>query len=271
MATLLAVSAHQCACRAPNQKRFGKAGKISVIIPIWRDGDGLIPLVQRLISFPEIREVIISAAEPSVNLRKRIEMLGAIFVQNAKPNRGLQLNKGAQIATADWLLFHHADAELRPEHIQALAELEQMDVIGGAFHRQFDERHPHLCFLEKFERWHSRAFGTLYGDQSIFVRRKHFARIGGFAAIPLMEDVDLSRKLRRSGKIKLLDPPVRSCARMQIAQGAWRVTLRNLLFLILFRCGVPAARLHTWYYSGERHSKHGSLIRLSPPVAKELR
>jgi hypothetical protein len=88
MATLLAVSAHQCACRAPNQKRFGKAGKISVIIPIWRDGDGLIPLVQRLISFPEIREVIISAAEPSVNLRKRIEMLGAIFVQNAKPNRG---------------------------------------------------------------------------------------------------------------------------------------------------------------------------------------
>jgi hypothetical protein len=69
-----------------------------------------------------------------------------------------------------------------------------------------------------------------------------------------MEDVDLSRRLRASGKIKLLDPPIRSCARTQIAQGAWKVTLRNMLFLILFRFGVPVERLYAWYYAFRRES-----------------
>ena len=177
-------------------------------------------------------------------------MLGAIFVENSKPNRGLQLNQGAQIATADWLLFHHVDTELTSSHVAALGSLDSGDAVGGAFYRRFDERHPRLRFLEKFERWHCRVFGTIYGDQSIFVRRGDFLRMGGFAPLALMEDVEFSGRLRRWGKIKLLDPPVRSCAQIQIAQGPWKVTLRNCLFLILFRCGVSPKRLHGWYYSG---------------------
>jgi GT2 family glycosyltransferase len=221
-----------------------------VIIPVWRDGVGVMPLVQRLRSFPEVREIIISAAEPSVNLRKGVEMLGAIFVENSKPNRGLQLNQGAQIATADWLLFHHVDTELTPDHVATLVALDWDDAMGGAFYRRFDERHPRLRFLEKFERWHCRVFGTIYGDQSIFVRREDFLRMGGFAPLALMEDVEFSARLRRRGKIKLLDPPVRRCSQMQISQGPWKITLRNWLFLILFRCGVSPKRMHAWYYSG---------------------
>jgi len=230
-------------------------GHISVIIPIWRDGDELVPLVQRLITFPEVREVIVSAAEPAAGLRDRIEMFGAIFVESSKPNRGLQLNQGAQVASGDWLLFQHADTELTPAHVAALAKVDALDTVGGAFYRKFDERHPRLRFLERAERWHSRKFGSLYGDQSIFVQRRHFLRLGGFAPFPLMEDVEFSARLRRSGKIKLLDPPVRSCARMQIVQGAWKVSLRNLLFLILFRCGVPVEGLHSWYYSADRQPR----------------
>jgi hypothetical protein len=60
-------------------RRFSCASRVSVIIPVWRDGVGVMPLVQRLRSFPEVREIIISAAEPSLNLRKRVEMLGAIL------------------------------------------------------------------------------------------------------------------------------------------------------------------------------------------------
>jgi hypothetical protein len=95
--------------------------------------------VQRLISFPEIREAIISTAEPSVNLRKRIEMLGAIFVQHAKPNRGLQLNQGAQSRHGRLVTVSPRRHRTSSEHIRALAELEQMYVIGGAFHRHFDD------------------------------------------------------------------------------------------------------------------------------------
>ena len=109
--------------------------------------------------------------------------------------------------------------------------------------------------LENFERAHCRAFGTIYGDQSLFVRRDHFVRLGGFATVPLMEDVEFSRRLRRSGKVVLLDPPMRTSPRKQIEQGAWRVTLRNLLFLILFRLGVSAERLHRRYYALPRASR----------------
>jgi len=187
---------------------------ISVIIPVWRNGDGLLPLVRDLKSWPHVREVIVSVAEPAPHLRPELEKAGATFLNNTGPNRG----------------------------------------------------HPRLRFLEPLERWHSRAFGTIYGDQSIFVRREHFLKIGGFAELPLMEDVDLSRRLRSSGKIKLLDPPIRSCARRQIAQGPWKVTLRNLLFLILFRCGVPVRLLHSWYY-GFRRESGGTrdLFPVSPP------
>jgi hypothetical protein len=150
------------------------AKNISVIIPIWRDGRDVIRLVRRLKSCPEVREVIISAAEPLTTLRERVEGAGAMFVGSPAPNRGLQLQPGAQIATADWLLFHHADTELTCAHIAALAALDSADIVGGAFYRSFDERHPRLRCLEKFERWHSRAFGTLYGDQSVFARHDHF-------------------------------------------------------------------------------------------------
>jgi hypothetical protein len=165
------------------------------------------------------------------------------------------LNQGAQIATADWLLFHHVDTELTPDHVATLVALDWDDAVGGAFYRGFDERHPRLRFLEKFERWHCRVFGTIYGDQSIFVRREDFLRMGGFAPLALMEDVEFSARLRRWVKIKLLDPPVRSCAQMQIARGPWKVTLRNFLFLILFRCGVSPKRLHAWYYTGESSTR----------------
>lgn len=161
------------------------------------------------------------------------------------------MNLGARSATSETLLFHHVDSELTAAHIDVIARtLADSAIIGGAFYRKFDQRHPALCWLEPVERVHSRSFGTIYGDQSVFVRREIFWQLGGFAPIPLMEDVEFSKRLRRAGKIALLDPPMRSSPHRQIAQGAWRVTLRNLLFLIAFRSGVSPERLHRWYYGG---------------------
>ena len=221
---------------------------ISVIIPVWRDDEALLPLVSQLTASPYVRQVIVSAAQPAPGLFASLRSLGAVSLESVEPNRGRQLNRGAQIASGDWLLFHHADSCLRNEHLAALADLDLSAAIGGAFYRRFDERHPGLRWLERFERWHARAFGTLYGDQSIFVQRAHFMSLGGFAPISLMEDVEFSARLRRSGNVALLDPPMQSSPRQQIEQGAWKITLRNLVFLVLFRCGISGDRLHAWYY-----------------------
>ena len=97
-------------------------------------------------------------------------------------------------------------------------------------------------------RYLSEHGGTLYGDQSIFVRREVFLRMQGFAQIPLMEDVEFSKRLRAAGKLAILDPPVSTSARRHAKKGAWRTTIQNGLFILLYKFGVSPVTLHRWYY-----------------------
>jgi GT2 family glycosyltransferase len=108
-------------------------------------------------------------------------------------------------------------------------------------------------WLESVARFLTRHGGTLYGDQSIFVRRDVFMDLGGFAKIPLMEDVEFSRRLRAAGKVTVLDPPVRSSARRHRRKGAWRTSIQNGLFIVLYHLGVSPHRLHRWYYSAAKN------------------
>ncbi len=222
---------------------------IAVIIPCWCDAADASQSTDAWQNHDAVREIILSGVtghtSPSPNDSEKWK-----WCESPTPSRGVQLNCGARAATADILLFHHADSKLTPAHLHAIVRaLRDPDIIGGAFYRKFDERHPFLrILLEDFERWHTRAFGTLYGDQSVFVRREVFERIGGYAPIPLMEDVEFSKRLRRAGRIVALDPPMESSPRQQLETGAWRVTFRNLFFLIAFRFGISPARLHEWYY-----------------------
>lgn len=223
---------------------------ISFIIPAWRDSENLSSLLPKLTALPGPVEIIV--VEVSLEGRapsRPYETNGIRFASVSNPNRGEQMNHGASIATGDVLVFHHADTEFTPEHLQAIETvMRDPSVAGGAFHRKFDERHPHLMWLEKFARWRAGRGATLYGDQSIFVRRAVFQKLGGFAPIPLMEDVEFSPRLRREGKVVLLDPPLRSSARHHERQGAWKRTIQNGALLLLYKVGVPPRRLHRWYY-----------------------
>jgi hypothetical protein len=151
------------------------------------------------------------------------------------------------------VIFNHADTDLTAEHVGAVQNaLRDPNVIGGAFHRKFDARHPRLRFLEHAGRYLSEHGGTLYGDQSIFVRREVFLRMQGFAQIPLMEDVEFSKRLRAAGKVAVLDPPLSTSARRHARRGAWRTTIQNGLFILLYKLGVSPVTLHRWYYGGAR-------------------
>ncbi len=172
------------------------------------------------------------------------------FLRCDVPSRGRQMNHGAALASGDVLIFLHADAELERAHLEAIAgAMVNRHFVGGAFYRRFDERHPHLHPLEHVGRFLTRHGGTLFGDQTVFVRREIFARLGGFAEIPLMEDVEFSRRLRAAGPVVILDPPIRTSARHHLEHGAWRTTIRNGAFLLLFKLGVSAETLHANYYA----------------------
>ena len=236
--------------RASSPDADSRAGNgISVVIPVWRENGTLFDFLRTFSTWPEVREVIVVVAEETPEFRGAAEAAGALSIPAGQPNRGRQMNLGARHAGGEWLLFQHADTELTRAHVQALAALRsRAEIVGGAFHRKFDERHPHCRWIEPIERWRNQHFGSLFGDQSIFVKRAHFQKLGGFADIPLMEDIEFSKRLRRSGPIVLLDPPIATSTRKHQAQGAWRTTLTNATLILFYKLGVPPERLHAWYY-----------------------
>lgn len=231
---------------------MGSGPWLSVIIPCWNDAEALarILAVFQALPQPEERELIVADASEGPACAALAESLGARVVRCARPNRGGQMNAGAAAAGGEILLFQHADTEFSAAHWESLrATRTDAALLGGAFHRKFDERHPHLRWLERFHRTLSARFGaTIYGDQSFFVRRAHFEALGHFRDFPLMEDMEFSKRLRRAGGVRLLDPPIATSARRALRQGAWKTSIQNGAFILLYKCGVSPVTLHRWYY-----------------------
>ncbi len=224
---------------------------VSIIIPSWRDGANVATALDELGRIDGLHEIVIVDASDDRELESVAAAHRANLLRCAEPSRGGQMNLGAAAASGDVLVFQHADTQFRLEHFRALrAALANPALIGGAFYRQFDGRHPRLRKLEVVARFLSRNGGTLFGDQTVFVRREIFQRMGGFAEIPLMEDVEFSRRLRAAGPVVVLDPPARTSPRHHTTRGPWRTTIQNGLFLLLFKAGVSPVRLHRWYYRG---------------------
>ena len=193
--------------------------------------------------------MIVADASRDAKTEELVLRSGAIYLRAREPNRGAQFNLGAARSTGDALLFHHADSLLTAAHLDAIRRsLRDPAVIGGAFYRKFDDRHPRLLWLQAVARFLTRHGGSFFGDQSVFVRRETFAALGGFAPIPLMEDVEFTRRLRRAGQVVVLDPPVATSTRRHVDRGAWRTSIQNGLFILFYKCGVSPRRLHRWYY-----------------------
>lgn len=232
------------------------APTISLIIPCWNDAAPLHRLLPPLANLPDL-EILLADASTTPGPADFARQLGAKVISCPQPHRGRQLNAGAAAATGDVLLFQHADVELTAVHLDSLRRsmADHPRAVGGAFHRFFDPSHTwRRRFLTPLVRWRNQHGGTLWGDQSVFVRRDHFNKLGGFAGIPLMEDVEFSKRLRRSGRVLLLDPPVLASARRHRRKGALRVSLLNLAFIALYKLGVSPHTLHRWYYGKKAQS-----------------
>jgi rSAM/selenodomain-associated transferase 2 len=238
--------------------------RLSVIVPSWNERDNLARLVPALVRLGEFHEIIVVDALPEPTTAQLVRTAGGLYLHAGIPNRGIQMNLGADHATGDVLVFHHADSLLGAAHLAALRRaLRQPKVVGGAFYRRFDRRHPDLLWFEPVARFFIRH-GSLFGDQSIFVRREIFRALGGFAPIALMEDLEFSRRLRRHGRVAVLDPPVESSGRRHFEKGAWRTSLENGLLIVLYQCGLSPARLHRWYYRDRLPLPNNSKLLLQP-------
>ena len=166
--------------------------------------------------------------------------------------RARQMNAGARATRGDVLLFLHADTLLPDGALGAVeAALVDPGVAAGRFDVSFDN--PRLVFrmIAWFMNERSRWTGISTGDQALFVRRAVFESLGGYAEMPLMEDVELCRRLKRRGRLAALPLRVRTSARKWERDGAIRTILLMWALRFLYMAGVSPERLHRWYYRRE--------------------
>ena len=166
--------------------------------------------------------------------------------------RSHQMNAGARAARGDVLLFLHADTYL-PDGALAAVEAATSDpgVVAGRFDVRFDNPGRVFRMIAWFMNQRSRWSGISTGDQAIFVCREPFNALGGYPDIPLMEDVELCRRLRGRGQVAALRLKVTTSARKWEREGVVRTILLMWALRFLYMVGVPPARLHRWYYRRE--------------------
>jgi len=170
-------------------------------------------------------------------------------VVQCRQGRGLQINAGALQASGDILLFLHADTRLPEGAMSALLDgLARSGKSWGRFDVRLSGRHTMLRVVERMMNWRSRLTGIATGDQAMFVRREVFQAAGGFPEIPLMEDILLSRTLKRiSGAPLCLSTPIVTSSRRWEENGILRTILLMWKLRLAFFLGVSPERLARQY------------------------
>jgi rSAM/selenodomain-associated transferase 2 len=169
-------------------------------------------------------------------------------VVTAPRGRALQLNAGAHEASGEVLLFLHADTKLPPRFPQLLTRaLTDPQIVGGRFDVRLDAEGWPFRMIETMMNLRSRWTKISTGDQAIFVRRQVFHEIGGYPNLALMEDIEFSRKLKRTGKIACLHERVTTSARRWQQDGVFRTIVRMWILRFFHFWGVPPERLREFY------------------------
>lgn len=224
----------------------------SVIIPVFCESVLINVTIEHVfaIAAGAAVEIIVVDGEPSGETIREIRD-SAVRTAIADKGRGNQLNRGASLAKGEILLFLHADARLPADAFARIAvAMGNRKIIGGAFKLSIDSRRLIYRVIEKGVRYRSRYLGLPYGDQGIFIRRHDFQELGGFRNVPIMEDVDLVRRIRKQKRhILILDDPIVVSARRWEKEGIIYCTLRNWCLLLLFSLGIPPEKLVKFYPS----------------------
>jgi len=220
---------------------------LSIIIPTLNERHNIAILLKKLRTDAKGVEVIVSDADSTDGTLELAKKHGAITV-SSRPGRGAQLNRGASLARGETLLFLHADTSISEAGISAILRcMESGRYRGGAFRLALDRTGILLRCVVYITNLRSRFLHIVYGDQGIFVDREHFKRLNGFEEIPLMEDYDFFRRLKKSGKTLLIKEGLHTSSRRWEQEGVLFTTLRNWTLLTLYLAGVPPRRLRKWY------------------------
>lgn len=269
--------------RAPSTEDGRTAGKpagtervdepfVSVIIPLLDD----VPMLQGQLAAIEAQR---ASAEPGPSceilvvdggtadqdgMRRARGRFDGVTWLASPPGRGRQMNEGARRARGRWLIFLHADTRLAVGWMNELCRVDaDAGIVGGSFRFRLDSNAWWARWMERAVAMRVRLFGLAYGDQALFVRRAVFEAMHGYREIPLMEDVELVRRLARKGRLMQSPLDAVTSARRFERDGWLRRSSLNLVLVLLFLAGASPAWLAGIY---ERTPTRPARV---PPDAQE--
>ena len=244
---------------------------VSIVIPVLHDAPELVSLLDSLarhvppgdaVDDCDYEVVVANGDETDSSITSLREKYAAVRWITSRPERARQMNAGARVAVGEWLLFLHADTCPEPGWIDEMRRVgRDPHVSGGAMRFVLRSQATRARLLEHGVAWRVRWLGLPYGDQGLFVRRSVFEQLGGYRLLPLMEDVDLVRRVRTTGRMVSLEVPIVVSARRWEREGWLRRTGLNMLLLGLYSAGVSPQRLARVYYGASA----------GPPVSRPTR
>jgi len=220
---------------------------ISIIIPTLNEEKTIANCLISIRDQPESHEIVVVDGGSTDNTAAIVRGFSEVkLLRMIEKGRWRQMNRGAMAAEGQILLFLHADTQLPEGGLGKIkAQMAQTRVVAGSFSLSFDHASPLLRLFARFSRINLSLF--TYGDQGLFVTRRTFQYIGGFAEIPLMEDVEIQKRLRRLGRFVKVDQSVVTSSRRFLSSGIVRQQLLNTGLVLLYHAGVSPYRLKRYY------------------------
>lgn len=226
------------------------APSCSIILPVLQETSLINSVIGHLRSLEnnEDAEIIVVDGDPKGATLTAITHDNVTKLRSPR-GRGKQMNAGARKAKGGILLFLHADTELPLDALRLIASaMQDKGYVAGAFDLGIRSERFIFRIIESVSSLRSRATRIPFGDQAIFVRKDYFEKIDGYRDIPIMEDVEIMKRIRKRGdKIVILRGRVRTSSRRWEKEGILRCTLRNWLLQVLYRLGVSPHRFSELY------------------------
>lgn len=222
------------------------AASASVVVPVLDDADGLAALLLDLRQDPALETVVVDGGSRDGSLA--VARAGADLALEAPPSRGGQLRRGAGVATGEWLWLLHADSRISQAVLDAFAVARQGNPGWGWFRVRLDGPMPLLRVVEWSMCQRAAWTGIATGDQGIFVHRRLLDAVEGVPAQPLMEDVELCRRLGRLARPRPVSATIVTSARRWQRDGVLRTVAAMWWLRLRYFAGADPAALRRRYY-----------------------